>query len=119
MLGNDEGERPCLPHFINAQKALVRLFHDGEGADEEFRIPAEDAGFFRGDHPQHDGRKVGFQGGCKNLLGAFGPGEPDVFQLGEEGGNLVHGKGIVVGHGGGGNSIGKYSSLNPLPEATL
>lgn len=120
VFGNDEGERSCLSHFVNAQKALVRLFHNGEGADDEFRIPAEDSGFLRGDHPQHDGSEIGFQGGGENLLGAFGPDKLDVFQLGEEGGNLVHGKGIVGRHGKGRwNSIGKQSTLKSLPEATL
>ena len=120
VFGDDESKRPRLSYFINAQEPLVGLFHDGEGADDEFRIPAEDAGFFRGNHPQHDGSKVGFQGSCENLLGAFGSDKLDIFQLGKERGNLVHGKGIVGRHGKERwNSIDSHSTLNSPTEATL
>ena len=101
MGGDDEGEGPGLSYFINAEKALVGLLHNGAGTDNELGRPAEDVRFFRRNQPQDNGGEVGLERSGKNLLRAFCSNKLDVFQLGKEIGNLVQGKEVVGRHGRG------------------
>lgn len=59
------------------------------------KMPASSVGTTR----SMTGAKLDFRVAVKNLLGAFGSDKLNIFQLGKERGNLVHGKGIVGRHG--------------------
>ena len=89
MGGDNEGERAGLSHFVNAEKTLVGLFHDGAGTDDEFGRPAEDVRFLRRNQPQDNGGKVGFERSGKDILLAFCSNKLDILQLGKEIENLV------------------------------